>query len=139
MATNQATAVDAKQSGAPEQGTHLISLRDAGKRYGNILALQGVDMDVDPGRVTCVLGDNGAGKSSLYWALYTFLQSARKPRNSIAKYFDPAGAENLLNIHEQVCGTCPDCKMHLSQGVFEWHGYAVSVIRCCLVCGNSVH
>ena len=53
------------------------------------------------GRHLLVYGDNGAGKSSLYWALYTFLQSARKPRNSIAKYFDPAGAENLLNIHEQ--------------------------------------
>lgn len=47
-----------------------------------------------------VYGDNGAGKSSLYWALYTFLQSARKPRNSIAKYFEPDGPENLLNIHE---------------------------------------
>jgi simple sugar transport system ATP-binding protein len=46
-------------------GPHLISLKGAGKRYGNILALQGVDMDVDPGRVTCVLGDNGAGKSTL--------------------------------------------------------------------------
>lgn len=53
------------------------------------------------GRHLFVYGDNGAGKSSLYWALYTFLQSVRKPRNSIAKYFDPAGPENLLNIHEQ--------------------------------------
>lgn len=53
------------------------------------------------GRHLLVYGDNGAGKSSLYWALYTFLQSARKPENSIAKYFDPAGPENLLNIHEQ--------------------------------------
>ncbi|MGO3884686.1 MAG: ATP-binding cassette domain-containing protein [Mycetocola sp.] len=46
-------------------GPRLISLRDVGKRYGNILALSGVDMDVDAGRVTCVLGDNGAGKSTL--------------------------------------------------------------------------
>lgn len=53
------------------------------------------------GRHLLVYGDNGAGKSSLYWALYTFLQSARKPKRSIAKYFDPAGPENLLNIHEQ--------------------------------------
>lgn len=53
------------------------------------------------GRHLLIYGDNGAGKSSLYWALYTFLQSARKPKNSIAKYFDPAGQENLLNIHEQ--------------------------------------
>jgi len=53
------------------------------------------------GRHLLVYGANGAGKSSLYWALYTFLQSARKPKHSIAKYFDPAGQENLLNIHEQ--------------------------------------
>ena len=54
------------------------------------------------GRHLLVYGANGAGKSSLYWALYTFLQSARKrPRHCIAKYFDPADAQNLLNIHEQ--------------------------------------
>jgi energy-coupling factor transporter ATP-binding protein EcfA2 len=53
------------------------------------------------GRHLLVYGDNGAGKSSLYWALYTFLQSARKPKNSIAKYFDPGNPQNLLNIHEK--------------------------------------
>lgn len=53
------------------------------------------------GRHLLVYGANGAGKSSLYWALYTFLQSARKPRNSIAKYFDPANPQGLLNLHEQ--------------------------------------
>jgi len=57
------------------------------------------------GRHLLVYGENGAGKSSLYWALYTFLQSARKPKNSIAKYFDPDGPENLLNIHEQANAT----------------------------------
>ena len=53
------------------------------------------------GRHLLLYGSNGAGKSSLYWALYTFLQSARKPKHGIAKYFDPAKIESLLNIHEQ--------------------------------------
>ncbi len=53
------------------------------------------------GRHLLVYGANGSGKSSLYWALYTFLQSARKPINGIAKYFDPANPQNLLNINEQ--------------------------------------
>ncbi|MFF0200550.1 ATP-binding cassette domain-containing protein [Streptomyces sp. NPDC005017] len=43
----------------------LVELRRAGKSYGNVRALQGVDLAVHPGRVTCVLGDNGAGKSTL--------------------------------------------------------------------------
>lgn len=53
------------------------------------------------GRHLLLYGANGSGKSSLYWALYTFLQSARKPTPGVAKYFDPADPQNLLNIHEQ--------------------------------------
>ncbi len=66
----------------------------------NFKAFREFTLDLE-GRHLLVYGDNGAGKSSLYWALYTFLQSARKLKNSIAKYFDPGGPENLLNIHEQ--------------------------------------
>lgn len=53
------------------------------------------------GRHLLVYGDNGAGKSSLYWALYTFLQSAGKQTQEVTKYFDPADPRNLLNVHEQ--------------------------------------
>lgn len=53
------------------------------------------------GRHLLVYGANGAGKSSLYWALYTFLQSARKPKQDVEKYFDPTNQQNLLNLHEQ--------------------------------------
>ncbi|MFJ9244941.1 ATP-binding cassette domain-containing protein [Streptomyces sp. NPDC101776] len=50
----------------PEGGDHpLVQLRNAGKAYGNVRALHGVDLTVRPGQVTCVLGDNGAGKSTL--------------------------------------------------------------------------
>ncbi|XUL86520.1 ATP-binding cassette domain-containing protein [Streptomyces galilaeus] len=49
-----------------KDGDHpLVQLRNAGKSYGNVRALHGVDLAVRPGQVTCVLGDNGAGKSTL--------------------------------------------------------------------------
>ncbi|GAB6897646.1 ATP-binding cassette domain-containing protein [Kineosporia succinea] len=43
----------------------LIEVRDLGKRFGNVIALQGISTSVRSGEVTCVLGDNGAGKSTL--------------------------------------------------------------------------
>jgi energy-coupling factor transporter ATP-binding protein EcfA2 len=42
-------------------------------------------------------GENGSGKSSIYWALYTFLQSCLKTDTQINKYFDPTDPENLRN------------------------------------------
>jgi len=44
--------------------TPLLELDGIGKFYGNIIALQGVTTEVRAGEVTCVLGDNGAGKST---------------------------------------------------------------------------
>ena len=66
----------------------------------NFKAFREFDLDLE-GRHLLVYGANGSGKSSLYWALYTFLESARKPENGIAKYFDNGDAENLLNKYEQ--------------------------------------
>ncbi len=43
----------------------LLELRDVGKDYGSVIALDGISTSVRAGEVTCVLGDNGAGKSTL--------------------------------------------------------------------------
>lgn len=51
------------------------------------------------GRHLLAYGGNGAGKSSLYWTLYTFLQSAVKDTPNVTKYFDHSGPQNLLNVH----------------------------------------
>ena len=45
-----------------------------------------------------VYGENGSGKSSIYWALYTIFQSRLKPNAAqVEKYFNPAEGENLRN------------------------------------------
>ena len=66
----------------------------------NFKAFREFDLNLE-GRHLLLYGPNGSGKSSLYWALYTFLQSARKKTSDVAKYFDPVNTQNLLNIHEQ--------------------------------------
>jgi len=47
------------------RGPALLELRDVGKDFGSVIALDGVSTTVRAGEVTCVLGDNRAGKSTL--------------------------------------------------------------------------
>jgi ABC-type sugar transport system ATPase subunit len=47
------------------QAAPLLSLRDIHKTFGAVKVLHGVDLDIYPGTVTALCGDNGAGKSVL--------------------------------------------------------------------------
>ncbi|CAN5773955.1 ATP-binding cassette domain-containing protein [soil metagenome] len=44
--------------------SHLLEVEHVSKFFGNVVALKDVSARVDAGEVTCILGDNGAGKSS---------------------------------------------------------------------------
>jgi simple sugar transport system ATP-binding protein len=48
----------------PPPGTAIIEVTGIGKTYGSVIALRDVTTTVKAGEVTCVLGDNGAGKST---------------------------------------------------------------------------
>jgi simple sugar transport system ATP-binding protein len=49
----------------PTNVTPALQLKNVGKAFGSVIALRDISLHVDPGTVTCVLGDNGAGKSTL--------------------------------------------------------------------------
>ena len=55
------TAVDAR--------TPVLRATGLVKRYGRVVAIDGSDLELYPGEILAVIGDNGAGKSSLIKAL----------------------------------------------------------------------
>lgn len=60
------------------------------------------------GKQLLVYGENGSGKSSIFWGLYTFLQSSGKDLADITKYFvhfdenTPSTFDSLKNIYAPV-------------------------------------
>jgi fructose transport system ATP-binding protein len=63
MSTDSQTS---KPTSAP---TPIVQARGLVKRYGRVVALDNADFDLLPGEILAVIGDNGAGKSSLIRAL----------------------------------------------------------------------
>lgn len=54
------------------------------------------------GKHILLYGENGSGKSSIVWGLYTLMESHRKQIPDIRKYFDPAHDQHLRNRYSQV-------------------------------------
>jgi len=52
----------------------ILEARGLAKRYGQVVALDGVDFELYPNEIVAVIGDNGAGKSTLIKALSGALQ-----------------------------------------------------------------
>ncbi|MFF5306808.1 ATP-binding cassette domain-containing protein [Streptomyces sp. NPDC013161] len=72
---------------APEEGTDPLPdvpratqlplhVRDLTVRYGGVVAVDGLSLDVEPGRVVGLIGPNGAGKTSAIDAVTGFTRAA---------------------------------------------------------------
>ena len=65
MSTSEDLTTGSGAPSAPAGDGPLLSLRGISKAFGPVRALVDVDLDVPAGQVIALIGDNGAGKSSL--------------------------------------------------------------------------
>lgn len=61
----------------------ILEVRNLQVKYGNVRALHGIDLAVDEGEIVCILGANGAGKSTTL--------------NAICGLMRPSGGEIFFN------------------------------------------
>ena len=52
------------------------------------------------GKHVLMYGENGSGKSSIYWAAYTHFQSCLKQPADAQKYFDRNHPDSLVNLYD---------------------------------------
>lgn len=117
----------------------MLTIRDLSLHYGQSQILSGISMTADPGAITCVLGTNGVGKTSLLKAIagthhrsggtYELAGEAihRPPPNVLAKKgvaIVPQGRDifPLLSVHEnlEIGFAClPRSERRVPEEVFE--------------------
>src|SRR5918996_5523497 len=55
----------ATDGGAGGTGGPMVMIRQVEKYFGKLHVLRGIDLDVAPGEVVCVIGPSGSGKTTL--------------------------------------------------------------------------
>ena len=78
--------------------TPILEINEVSKFFGSVIALKGVSMFVRPGEVTCLLGDNGARKSTLIKTLsgvHTPTEGSYKFQGEEVEFSSPREALDL--------------------------------------------
>ncbi|GLS21752.1 sugar ABC transporter [Labrys miyagiensis] len=73
-----------------------LSVRGAGKKYGPVTVLEGVDLEVGPGEVVALLGENGAGKSTISSIIAGLVQPTAGTMTWNGQPYAPANPRDAL-------------------------------------------
>lgn len=76
----------------------LLSVRALEVRYGRLTAVRGVSLDVNAGEMVCIIGANGAGKSSLLAAIAGGVADASGAIDICGKNVSGMRAEDIARL-----------------------------------------
>jgi ABC-2 type transport system ATP-binding protein len=87
----------------------VLDVRGVRKRYGQVTALDGVDLSIDPGQILALLGPNGAGKTTLVSIVAGLLcaDAGEVTVCGIDVGDDPVAARRCLGLAPQELGVYP--------------------------------
>jgi energy-coupling factor transport system ATP-binding protein len=96
----------AASSAVGQKAKPALTARGVVVRYGQLVAVRGVDLALRPGEITALMGRNGSGKSSLLWAIQG---SGRRDGGTVSAGPDgadparlaPAAARRLVGLVPQ--------------------------------------
>ncbi len=71
----------------------ILSVKDLHKRYGDLEVVKGVDLELAPREVVCLIGRSGSGKSTLLRCI-NFLEEPDAGLVTVAGYSVPAGEKS---------------------------------------------
>ncbi|UUU28660.1 branched-chain amino acid ABC transporter permease/ATP-binding protein [Streptomyces sp. CA-210063] len=75
-AASAASAASADEAAVPRAAPLPLHVRGLTVRYGGVVAVDGLSLDVEPGQVVGLIGPNGAGKTSAIDAVTGFTRAA---------------------------------------------------------------
>mgnify|MGYP000494169063 CR=1 FL=1 len=90
----------------------VLAVKDLCKVYGNVVALDGISLEVQQGEIYGLLGPNGAGKTTTIGMLTTLLQptggSATIARAMAARFFMPpeSASGSLFSLRARPTARC---------------------------------
>jgi ABC-2 type transport system ATP-binding protein len=112
---------------APARSGPALIVGGLGKRYGSVIALEGVELTVDPGELVGLVGANGAGKSTLMkiacglvrpstgtariFGAHSDTREARRMLGYLAELFRFPGwctGSEVLALHQRLSGSRGD-------------------------------
>ena len=87
----------------PSDGEVVLDIEKLGVRYGQVVAVDGLTARLRAGEITALMGRNGAGKSSLLWAVQGAVESSGSVgvRGADPRTESPAKARKLVTLVPQ--------------------------------------
>jgi branched-chain amino acid transport system ATP-binding protein len=107
------------EAAAPVSAAPILRLRGVGRRFGGLLAVDGVDLYLVPGERRAILGPNGAGKTTLFNVItgdfyptagsielfgqdVTFMPARKRARLGLARTYQQSRLLDGLTVEDNI-------------------------------------